>query len=127
MCVILYIVTGQYPKFIKSRKQAVIGCRVTLRNANLYVFLEKLNTFIFPYIQLPKLMVPRVVDSRTFLLCFKTLNLFFESDFIYSNFTKYLTRFNTQAQCFIYFKYTRDFDLAESRNFLTLSQVCMAA
>src|SRR5687768_4488332 len=36
--------------FLKIKKNSIIGCKVTLRKKNIYIFLEKLLIFILPNI-----------------------------------------------------------------------------
>jgi ribosomal protein L5 len=48
---ILYLLTGQYPNYIRSKKKAIIGCKVILRKNLLFYFLDKLNSLIVPYIK----------------------------------------------------------------------------
>ena len=57
--ILLKLITNQKPIvtkskknniFLKIKKNSIIGCKVTLRKKNIYVFLEKLIIFILPQI-----------------------------------------------------------------------------
>lgn len=54
---LLKIITNQKPLltkskknivFLKIKKNSIIGCKITLRKKNMFIFLEKLIIFIFP-------------------------------------------------------------------------------
>jgi large subunit ribosomal protein L5 len=57
LLVLLKLITNQKPiatqskknnNFLKIKKNSIIGCKVTLRKKNIYIFLEKLIIFIIP-------------------------------------------------------------------------------
>jgi len=57
LLVLLKLITNQKPIvtqskknniFLKIKKNSIIGCKVTLRKKNIYIFLEKLIIFIIP-------------------------------------------------------------------------------
>lgn len=122
---ILYLLTGQYPNYIRSKKKAIIGCKVILRKNLLFYFLDKINTLIMPYVKNYKQIVNNFINDSTYLICFKQLGVFFEIDSIYKNFPKYLLRFSQNTNCFIYFNFTNPVSITEKKNILTLNQISL--
>src|SRR5688500_11794408 len=43
-------ITKKNNNYLKIKKHSIIGCKVTLRKKNIYIFLEKLLIFILPNI-----------------------------------------------------------------------------
>jgi ribosomal protein L5 len=122
---ILYLLTGQYPSYIRSKKRVIIGCRVILRSTLLSFFLDKFNVLIIPYLKNYKQVVCNFINMKTYLICFKHLGIFFEIDSIYKNFPKYLLRFNQNVNCFMYFNFTNSLNVQEKKNVLILNHICM--
>ena len=81
---LLKLITNQKPLitrskkniiFLKIKKNSIVGCRVTLRKKNIFMFLEKLLIFI-----LPNLIKHKISPKETNIINFRINNIldFFE-------------------------------------------------
>jgi ribosomal protein L5 len=119
----LFLLTGQYPKYIRSNKKVIIGCKVILRKTLLFYFLDKINTLIVPYIKNYKQIVSNFINNKTYLICFKQLGIFYEFDTAYKNYPKYFLRFSQNVNCFVYFNFTNPILQKEKHNILSFNQI----
>jgi ribosomal protein L5 len=119
----LFLLTGQYPQYIRSNKKMIIGCKVILRKTLLFFFLDKINTLIIPYIKNFKQIKSDFINDKTYFICFKQLGIFFELDSLYKNFPRYFSRFSQNVNCFVYFNFTNSISAKEKKNVLILNQI----
>ena len=83
--VLLKLITNQKPIvtqskknniFLKIKKNSIIGCKVTLRKKNIYIFLEKLIIFIIPNLNKKITINPDNINILNFQI--KNILNFFE-------------------------------------------------
>lgn len=125
MCSFLYLISGQYPVYIRSKKKDILGCKVTLHKNLMFFFLDRFNTIVVPYVRNFKTIFSNFINNKVYCVGFKGINIFFETENIYKALPKYFTTFNQQVNCMVYFNFTNKTPRVLQNNTLVLNQICI--